>query len=178
MLYIKKYVNNNEKSNAFGKTYGKPVIWGTVEIGELAKAIEEKCTVHEADVLAVLTALKGVVAEKVQNGWRVHLPGLGYFKIGISTKGEVLSEDFDVHKNVLRTRVLFQPENTKDNTNHRYTNPLTRGVTFRMFSGLVNESDLAIIGDDIGASGSDSGSNSGGSGNNGGDDDTPVENRP
>ena len=156
------------------------MILTTLEIDELALAIEEKCTVHEADIRAVLTGLKNVVAEKVQNGYRVHLPRLGYFKIGLSTKGEVLSEDFSIPKNILRTRVIFQPE--KSLSNGHFVNPLTHGVKYRLFNGLVDENDLSIIGQDIANSnGSGSGCGSGSGGNGGGDnggDDTPVENRP
>ena len=67
MLFIKKYQYNNRKNEkAFGKWYGKALILDTVETDSLCEAIEEKCTVHSADVKAVLIALKKVVAEKLQ----------------------------------------------------------------------------------------------------------------
>ena len=165
MLFIKKYTNNNKQSNAYGKTYGKVVHMGTQELDDVVAKIEEKCTVHEADVRAVLTALRSVVAESIQNSYRVHLPGLGFFKLMVRTKGEEKPENFIPQQNILRTHVVFQPEKTLDSGH--YTNPLTRGVHFKIYGGSTADADE---GDTTG------GSTSGGS--DSGQGETPVENRP
>ena len=171
-LFIKTYVNNNDKSAAFGKTYGKVVHFGTLGIDEIAEKIQEKCTVHKADIQAVLTALQGVVSEGLQNGMRVRLPGIGTFKMGVRSSGVVNAADFSLAKNILGTRVLFQPEKSKDNTNHKYTNPLTRGTRFKLFNYTELPSEDSGSGSTTGGSGSDSGSTTGGS------QDDPIENRP
>lgn len=69
------------------------MILDTVETDNLCEAIEEKCTMHSADVKAVLIALKKVVAEKLQSGYRVHLEGLSFLKLGIKTSGVETMED-------------------------------------------------------------------------------------
>ena len=161
MLFIKKYQYNNRKNEkAYGKWYGKALILDTVETDNLCEAIEEKCTVHSADVKAVLIALKKVVAEKLQSGYRVHLEGLGYLKLGVKTSGAETLEDFNTSIHVKSTHVLFQPEKSL-NGNH-FTNPLTAGVRFRDAASLAS-------GSEGGSSSSGSGSGSGnGGGNSGG----------
>ena len=169
-LFIKKYQNNNEKSNAFGKTYGRTVMLGTTELEELATEIQESCTATRADILAVLSALGPAIKRKLQSSMRVMIPYLGTFKLGVKTKGEVLEEDFDVRKNVLGVHVVFQPE-TKVENGHR-VKELTRGV--RLAELPKNLMALADSEDEDENTG-----NTGNTGdNNGGGDDTPVENRP
>jgi predicted histone-like DNA-binding protein len=157
MLFIKKYQYNNRKNEkAFGKWYGKALILDTVETDSLCEAIEEKCTVHSADVKAVLIALKKVVAEKLQSGYRVHLEGLGFLKLGVRTSGAETMEDFNSSQHVKSTHVLFQPEKSLDGSH--FTNPLTAGVRFRDAASLT--SDGAGSGSGSGNSGGNSGGGS------------------
>ena len=170
MLFIKKYINNNDQSEAYGKTYGRVCYIGTTAIDDLCQKIEEKCTVHTADIHAVLVALKNVVKEELHESKRVQLPGLGTFKLGVSTKGEEKPEDFNMTDNILSVRVLFQPETTVEN-GHR-VKWLTQGARCRelpKYEGL-EPSDGGTSG------GSSGGSSGGGNGGNSGDD--PIETQP
>jgi predicted histone-like DNA-binding protein len=167
-LFIKTYQNKVKKSKAYGKYYGRVQHMGTLEIDPIAEKIQEKCTVHKADIMAVLTALTGVVSEGLQGGQRVHLPGIGTFKLGVRSGGVIKKSDFDLNSDLKGAHVIFQPEKTKDNSAHKYTNPLTRGVRFKLFAFQAVPSTSG--------SGSDSGDDSGsGSGTTSPD---PVEERP
>ena len=61
-IYYKVYQSNRKGSKFKGKWYGRAAIIGTVDDDELAARIEEKCTVHKADVKAVITALVGEIS--------------------------------------------------------------------------------------------------------------------
>lgn len=126
-LFIKKYQNNNKKmENTYGKWYGRAVILDAVEIEELAKEIQENCTVKRADILAVVSELGPSIKKIVQRSHKVTIPYLGSFKLGVKTVGAETMEDFDIKKNVKGVRVLFYPETKADG--NRMVKELTRGV--------------------------------------------------
>ena len=169
-LYIKKYVNNYEDSKAYGKTYGRVHYMGTTEIDDMCAKIEEKCTVHSADIHAVLVALKTVVKEELHDGKRVKLPGLGTFKLGVNTKGEEKPEDFNFRDSILNVHVIFQPETTVEN-GHR-VKWLVQGARCRelpKYEGLDPS-------DEEGGGGTSGGGGNGGNGGGGNDD--PIETQP
>ena len=171
-LFIKKYVNNNDKSSAFGKTYGRAVMLGTCDIEELASEIQASCTATRADILAVLSALGQAISNKLQSSQRVRIPYLGTFKLGVTTKGEVNAADFSVQKNVLAVRVLFKPE-TKIENGHRVSE-MTRGA--RVAELPKNISGIATDDTDTSTDGTNTGT--GGTGTGGTSQDDPIENRP
>lgn len=168
-VLIKKYVNNNKQSNAYGKTYGRVAQMGTVEIDELASEIQGECTVTRSDTLAVISALGVVVKRKLQESKRVHLPYLGTFKLGVNTKGEEKAENFNMRDNILGVHVIFQPETTVEN-GHR-VKELLRGLRVQEMQKYAG-----LGGDEADDGGSGSGDNGGGS--DSGQGETPVENRP
>ncbi len=53
----------------------------------IAKNISDRCTLTEADVLAVLNALQTEVIKAVQNGQSVRLGQLGSFRLTMTSKG-------------------------------------------------------------------------------------------
>ena len=109
-LNYQKYQNKNEQSTAYQKWYGRAVIKETVGIETMAERIEQNCTAKRADVLAVLSELGVVVKDLLQDGNRVHLPYLGYFKLGLSTTGAESPEKFTANSNIKGVHVVFQPE--------------------------------------------------------------------
>ena len=56
-VYYRITQDNRKNSAHKGEYYGRAVYEGTVDEYDLAKAIEAKCTVHRADVVAVIIAL-------------------------------------------------------------------------------------------------------------------------
>jgi len=168
-LFIKKYVNNYEESKAYGKTYGRAAMLGTVEIEELADEIQAECTATRHDILAVVSALGVAVKRKLHESKRVHIPFLGTFKLGVNTKGEEKAEDFNMRDSILNVHVIFQPETTVEN-GHR-VKELVRGIKMKelpKYLGLDEEDDEE--------NGGNSGGNNGG--NSGGGNDDPIETQP
>lgn len=107
MAYFKPMLMKNS-----GKYYPVAVIVDRpMESDELVAAVSEKCTVHKADVLAVLAALTNVMAAGMNAGRSVHLPDLGYFRYTIrSEKGGKNSAKEVTADDVAGTRVRFMPE--------------------------------------------------------------------
>ena len=156
-VFAKKYQNKNKKSRAYGKTYARAVMVGTVGIEELAEAMSESCTVTRSDIVAVLSALGPAMRRMLQKSLRVQLPYLGTFKLGLTTIGEEDAEDFDMQHNVKGVHVLFHPE-TKVNTRGQWENDLTRGtVVGELPKNLQNVAAAASDGDDEGGEGGNGG---------------------
>ena len=158
-VFAKKYQNKNKKSRAYGKTYARAVMVGTVGIEELAEAMSESCTVTRSDIVAVLSALGPAMRRMLQKSLRVQLPYLGTFKLGLTTIGEEEAEDFDMQHNVKGVHVLFHPE-TKVNTRGQWENDLTRGT-------VVGELPKNFQAAQAANSGSEGGEEGGGNNNSG-----------
>lgn len=127
-ITYKTYQNNNKKSNGFGKWYARPVIKGTFEMKDLVEQIEKVSGVRKSDIQAVLAELSDTIQNVIGNGKRVHLEGLGYFKIGMSTYGVDNREDFTANS-VKLARVIFQPESHKTSNGTR-AKDWTEGIEF------------------------------------------------
>ena len=104
-----KYQNLNEKSDQFGKWYGRTHMLGTVGINELAQQIQNRCTVRESDILAVLSELSDAIAGFLATGYQVRIPGLGIFHITITTKPAESKEKF-TDDNIEKLNIKFRPE--------------------------------------------------------------------
>ena len=112
-VYVKKIQNNNRKNQkAYGKWYGRTVALREVGIEELANDIQENCTAKRSDVLAVLSELGPAIKKQMHNSFKVRIPYLGVFKMGIASEGVEKPEDYDVRLHVKNLHVLFQPEYT------------------------------------------------------------------
>ena len=109
-LFFRKYKNNNKKSKAYGKYYGRTVATQTIGVEDLATQMQDNCTVKRADILAVLSELGPTMKQYMQESKRVRIPYLGCFKLGISTTGETDDKKFNVRDNVKSVHVIFQPE--------------------------------------------------------------------
>lgn len=110
---------------AYGKWYARPVHIDTIEVEQLSEQISANCTVKHADVVAVLSELTYVMTHELQASHRVHLRGLGTFKIGISSRGVVDKADFDPSLHVRSLHILFYPETTIDANGQRHQALLT-----------------------------------------------------
>lgn len=72
--------------------HARPILNGRADTDYIARRIQQRCTVTHTDVAAVLDSLSRVMAEELQEGKRVHLLGLGYFRITLAVEGEVEAE--------------------------------------------------------------------------------------
>ena len=174
-IYYKVYQCNRKGSPTKGKWYGRAAMIDTDTTDDLTKGIQEKCTVNEADVLAVIKALISEMTRSLQSSHRVKLPGFGTFKLGISSKPADERDKFGV-SNIKDVHVLFTPELKKGQSGVS-TRTFVNGARLKAFSSLEPNHAGAAIGGDAGnadnpgTSGNPgTGDNPGGSGDTGGSD--------
>ena len=99
---------NPRDKDAPPKYYGRVQANGDVNIREMSERIQQSCTVHKADVQAVLLALEDAITDALKNGEIVRLGDLGTLQIGISSKGATTEEDYDVSL-IKKARINFRP---------------------------------------------------------------------
>ena len=99
---------NPRDKEAAPKYYGRVQANGDVNIREMSERIQQTCTVHKADVQAVLLGLEDGIIDALKNGEIVRLGDLGTFQIGISSKGAATEEDYDVSL-IKKARINFRP---------------------------------------------------------------------
>ena len=99
---------NPRDKDASPKFYGHVQANGDVSLREMSERIQQTCTVHKSDVFAVLVALEDVITDALRGGEIVRLGDLGTFQIGISSKGAVTEEDYDVSL-IKKARINFRP---------------------------------------------------------------------
>ena len=107
--YIKTQ-NKNDKSAAYGKYYAQAV-YDTkfIETEELAAFIQTQASVKKSDIIAVLQELGEAMKHFFELGQKIHLNGIGIFKVGFSAIG-VTKKDDCTAATITTRRVLFQPE--------------------------------------------------------------------
>lgn len=161
-VYYKVYQSNRKNNPHKGKWYARAAMVGTDGTDELAASIEEKCTVHKADVVAVIEALIGEMTRSLQNSRRVKLPGFGTFKLGIASKPADDKDKFSL-KNIKNVHVIFSPELKK--TAGVSTRTFINGARLKNFSEFDTTNTITITPDEGSGSGTGSGgSDSGGTG--------------
>ena len=99
---------NPRDKEAAPKYYGRVQANGDVNVREMSERIQQSCTVHKADVQAVLLALEDVITDALKSGEIVRLGDLGTFQIGISSKGAETEEDYDASL-IKKARINFRP---------------------------------------------------------------------
>ena len=99
---------NPRDKDAAPKYYGRVQANGDVNIREMSERIQQSCTVHKADVQAVLVALEDVITDALKNGEIVRLGDLGALQIGISSQGAATEEDYDVSL-IKKAHINFRP---------------------------------------------------------------------
>ena len=99
---------NPRDKEAPPKYYGRVQANGDVNIREMSERIQQTCTVHKADVQAVLLALEDTITDALKSGEIVRLGDLGTFQIGISSKGAVTEEDYS-DSFITKARINFRP---------------------------------------------------------------------
>lgn len=97
-----------------GVYYPRAVVQGKpVETDVIAKDLSRISTVSNSDVQAVLGDIAPVMYARMAMGKSVHIAGLGYFRLVLTSTGVSKIEDFDFKKQVQAVRVEFIPERKK-----------------------------------------------------------------
>ena len=99
---------NPRDKDASPKYYAQAQASGDVSIREMSERIQQSCTVHKADVHAVLVALEDTMIDALKGGEIVRLGDLGTFQIGVSGKGALTEEDYTPAL-IQKARINFRP---------------------------------------------------------------------
>jgi len=142
-VFYKLTQNKNAgMASTYQKWYARTVVADTKTLKDVAKLIEQNCSLKQSDVWGVLTEFVEVVTDMLQNSFRVKIDGLGSFKLGMSSKGADNIEDFSVSENVRKLRVLFQPETTIDSSTGKRVKAMLQGATLSDISKLASKEAL------------------------------------
>ena len=109
-LPYKLIQNTNEKSPFVNQFYPKAIQMSTIDLDQIAKQVEENCSLKESDVVACIKEMISVFKSNLQNGICVHLDGLGRFRMGIKGSHAKTVKAFSVANNVKGYRVNFMPD--------------------------------------------------------------------
>ena len=101
---------NPMEKNDPHKAYAKAQINGEMSLKELSKEVSNKCTVHSADVSAVLIATVETMLAALRDGKQVDFGELGKFRLQITSKGAITAEDFTAD-NITGVTIQFIPGN-------------------------------------------------------------------
>ena len=99
---------NPMEKNDPHKAYAKAQINGEMSLKELSKEVSNKCTVHSADVSAVLIATVETMLAALRDGKQVDFGELGKFRLQITSKGAITAEDF-TSDNITGVTIQFVP---------------------------------------------------------------------
>ena len=183
--YIKTQ-NKNDKSAAYGKYYAQAV-YDTkfIETEELAAFIQTQASVKKSDIIAVLQELGEAMKHFFELGQKIHLKGIGIFKVGFSSIG-VAKKDDCTASTITTRRVLFQPETERvivgqekkddGSIKQKYViaKTLIKDVIFEEThdnSMNVEDENGTVVNPGGSSTGSDTGGGSTGGNTEGGDDD-------
>ncbi len=135
VLY-KKYQNQNSKSRAYQKWYGKSVAMKTMSYRELVKHISEHNTVYGEDVcLGVANKLQKCILEQLMESKKVQFGELGTFYLSMSTEGAESKDKFVVGQNVKGLYLRFAPSRT--DVNNLSSKMLKKQATFQDIDTLA-----------------------------------------
>ena len=99
---------NMLKKDDPAKYYAQAQASGDVGLDEISTRVEKACTVHSADVVAVLKALEDEMVDGLSRGEIVRLGNIGTFQVGLRSRGAEKAEDFKA-ANISKARVNFRP---------------------------------------------------------------------
>lgn len=108
-LITRKYQNNNSKSSANGKWYGRIAHTETLTTEEFAQHISDHGSPFDrATILGVLMVSCDCLVELVKDSKRVRLGDLGTFYLSTETSGSETEQDFTAD-NVKKVHLRFWP---------------------------------------------------------------------
>ena len=110
---------SNRKGGTNGKFYARAAHRETINTKDLAEVMQNNSTVKRSDIVAVLTELSEVLRQELQRSNKVHIDGIGTFKVGIHSKGAKTAKEFNPTDNIVGSRILFMPETTIDANGNR-----------------------------------------------------------
>lgn len=120
ILYKMKQITAPHTS-ASGKYYALAQHTGTWKTRDVARLIQNNCSLKESDVLGVISELVYTMKNLLQDSQRVQLDGFGTFKISIVNNPVDKPEDFDPKRDVKGLKIIFWPEYSLDENGNKKT---------------------------------------------------------
>lgn len=115
-VFIKVGKNNNSKSSAYGKHYGRVVASKTMSYAELCRHMSEHNSIYGEDVcLGVANKLQSCILEQLLEGKKVQFGELGTFYLSAKSSGTEEAEDFSLGSNIQGLFLCFAPSRTDVN---------------------------------------------------------------
>ena len=118
-----------------GLYYGVPVYTGRVGLEQLAKEIEQQCSMTESDVMACLVELISVMNDELNVGNKVKLDGLGTFQINMRSKGTSVEEEFGA-ENIRGAACIFTVERRRPSSSKKYIRAFCEDVKLEKWKYL------------------------------------------
>ena len=135
-VLVKVTKNNNEKTAAFGKWYGRVVSTKTMTYQELCKHMSEHNSVYGEDVcLGVANKLQNCMLEQLLEGKKVQFGELGTFYLSVKSTGTTKESDFNLGSNILGLFLCFAPSRT--DVNNLSSKMLKKKAAFMNVKDLV-----------------------------------------
>ena len=164
-VLVKVTQNNNEKTAAFGKWYGRVVSTKTMSYLELCKHMSEHNSVYGEDVcLGVANKLQNCMLEQLLEGKKVQFGELGTFYLSVKSTGTLKESDFNLGANIQGLYLCFAPSRT--DVNNLSSKMLKKKAAFMNIKDLIETTKKSSTSGSSESS-SNSGSNSGTNGTNG-----------
>ena len=185
--YIKTQ-NNNHQSAAYGKYYAQAVYDNKfIETEELASFIQTQASVKKSDIKAVLQELGEAMKHFFELGQKIHLAGIGIFKVGFSSIGVSKKEDCTA-STITTRRILFQPETERVVVGQEKKNDGSIKRKYVIAKSLIKDVEFeethnnsmnieggnSSTGSETGGN-INQGGNTGGNNGGGGGDDSPID---
>lgn len=105
------YRNPNSQGTSEKKYHARVVSNKRVSTNELAKEIQNECSLTIADVKAVLIALGGRLAKHLGEGDKVYIEGIGHFQVNLRCKEEVCITHAVRSENIEFKSVSYRADN-------------------------------------------------------------------
>lgn len=91
-ITIKVYRNNNEKSSAYGKYYGRVAHTSVIDSTTLCLHAAMDSGIEESKIAVVYDAQQKQMKELLCNGHPINVPELGTFKLGVNSEGVTVAD--------------------------------------------------------------------------------------
>ena len=101
-------LGNPQNKNEEKKAYARAQINGKMSLKELSNEVASKCTVHRADVSAVLISTVESLLSALKAGKQVDFGELGQFRLQITSKGAMSAKQF-TSDNIKGVSIQFVP---------------------------------------------------------------------
>lgn len=108
-IRIKLRKNEIKSNKNYGRYFAETVSMGAVDVDQMAEEISRNCTLKTGDVKGALVALQEVMADHLQNGETVVLPGIGSFSLAAESSGVEAPEKFNLQRHVRGIKCRFRP---------------------------------------------------------------------